>query len=148
MMWFKFGLINALIACLMQVMVLLSPLFLNDTQRSYCIQISQFAKYAQQHLAHRTQNHQKTSTQQLNAEHHQYHQSHQEQNEKHIYLQHCDLCLLHAQLILLNNDIIEIIQRIQVVLLFNQRWIDLSIILTPILFLYPPAQAPPQFLLP
>lgn len=140
----------------MQVMVLLSPLFLDDAKRSYCIQISRFAQSYHRHLQQqRLQQHttqtktsatQSTAQQQLFHQQHQHHMAHHERHEAHehdIYLQHCDFCLLQVQFALLDGEVKEVISRINIVQTMAQTWVDLSIILTPIAFFSPPAQAPP-----
>lgn len=136
----------------MQVMVLLSPLFLDDAKRSYCIQISRFAQSYQRHLQqqrlqqHTTQTTTSTVQQNLFHQQHQHHMAHHERHEAHehdIYLQHCDFCLLQVQFALLDGEVKEVISRINIVQIMAQTWVDLSIILTPIAFFSPPAQAPP-----
>lgn len=136
----------------MQVMVLLSPLFLDDAKRSYCIQISRFAQSYHRHLQqqrlqqHTTQTTTSTTQQQLFHQQHQHHMAHHEHHEVHehdIYLQHCDFCLLQVQFALLDGEVKEVISRINIVQTMAQTWVDLSIILTPIAFFSPPAQAPP-----
>lgn len=136
----------------MQVMVLLSPLFLDDAKRSYCIQISRFAQSYHRHLQqqrlqqHTTQTTTSTTQQHLFHQQHQHHMAHHERHEAHehdIYLQHCDFCLLQVQFALLDGEVKEVISRINIVQTMAQTWVDLSIILTPIAFFSPPAQAPP-----
>lgn len=136
----------------MQVMVLLSPLFLDDAKRSYCIQISRFAQSYHRHLQqqrlqqHTTQAKTSTTQQHLFHQQHQHHMAHHERHEAHehdIYLQHCDFCLLQVQFALLDGEVKEVISRINIVQTMAQTWVDLSIILTPIAFFSPPAHAPP-----
>lgn len=152
----------------MQVMVLLSPLFLDDAKRSYCIQISRFAQSYQRHLQQQQRLQQRTSHQHIthsvqtpplhllhqtdshhtvhhhDSHHHGSHQYDEMAQEHAIYLQHCDFCLLQVQLALLDGELKQVISRIHIVQTMAQTWVDLSIILTPIAFFSPPAQAPPM----
>lgn len=100
-MWLKMGLSTALLALLMQVMVLLSPLFLSTEKTRVCVHLASFSQnYRQQLLKH--QHIQRSSVLVEHQHHHDtpHHESIQisEVDEKNIHLQYCDFCAIHSEL--------------------------------------------------
>lgn len=103
MMFFKIGLLGGLLALLMQVFVVLSPLFLNHDDARVCIHIQRFSQNYQQYLhSHANKITDSHTTHQHNPQHHLVQHNHQHTlktqiDEKNIHLQHCDFCAIHSE---------------------------------------------------
>lgn len=106
MMFLKIGLISAIFALLMQIFILLSPLFLSYDNARVCIHIQRFSQIHHQHILQQQSLAQHFSP--ISQPHnHQYHhlthdESHQHTtetpiDEKNIHLQHCDFCAIHSE---------------------------------------------------
>lgn len=109
-MFLKIGLISAIFALLVQVFILLSPLFLSHDDARICIHIQRFSQIHHQHRLQSVSVHSSTPSQhqshQHHSSHHQQHLAHDETHqhtsetsidEKNIHLQHCDFCAIHSE---------------------------------------------------
>lgn len=106
MIFLKMGLISAIFALLVQVFILLSPLFLSHDDARICIHIQRFSQIHHQHISQQqslTQHAPLISQAHSHQHHHSAHdETHQHTtetpiDEKNIHLQHCDFCAIHSE---------------------------------------------------
>lgn len=105
-MFLKIGLISAIFALLVQVFILLSPLFLSHDDARICIHIQRFSQIHHQHLLQQPSLTQHSSLISQRHSHQYHHLAHDETHqhttetsidEKNIHLQHCDFCAIHSE---------------------------------------------------
>lgn len=144
------GVIVALFAILMQISVWLSPVFLSQTDQPFCIRLGQITS-SKSALA--VKEHRISPAEHLLDNTHRSHQDHDthllhntDHTETHdIYLEHCDICTLFQQMVLLKTwDYPNLEQTFEQE---NDQIIDhyQSLIISPKAYILPFKHAPPIF---